>query len=391
VPRRILAINWQDLRNPQSGGAEVHLHEILSRLGQWGHEVTLLCCGFKGAAKEEEYDHIRVVRHGERSYFNWIAPHAARRLMKERPFDLVIEDINKIPIYTPRFCRLPILAVVPHLFATTVFHEINFLLASYIYVMERPVKYYYRNIPFMVISQSTKNDLAGRGIPADMIRVVHCGIDHDVYRPDPRHEKYSDPTVTYVGRLKRYKSADHVFAAVAQLQGDFPAIRVEVIGAGDDDARLRRRASELGMSDRVHFAGFVPVEQKVEILRRSWVVVCPSLKEGWGLTNIEANACGSPVVCADVPGLRDSAIDGETGLLYPYGSIDLLAGHLRRVLTDAVLRARLAQGGVQWAAQFHWDQAARETEEIVEQVASGERYIDRLSGVLVPLKGGHAA
>lgn len=391
MARRILAINWQDLKNPQAGGAEVHLQEILSRLGQWGHEVTLLCCDFAGASREEEYDHIRVVRHGKRACFNWVAPRAARRLMKERAFDLVVEDINKIPIYTPRFCPLPILAVVPHLFATTVFHEINFLLASYIYIMERPVKHYYRNVPFMVISQSTKDDLVARGIPADIIRVVHCGIDHDVYCPDPRQEKYPEPTVTYVGRLKRYKSVDHLFAAVALLRGDFPSIRVEVIGAGDDEGRLRRRSAELGVSERVHFTGFVPVEEKVEVLRRSWVVVCPSLKEGWGLTNIEANACGTPVVCADVPGLRDSAVDGQTGLLYAYGRIDLLAGHLRRVLSDAALRARLAQGGLQWSGQFHWEQAAREAEAIVEQVASGERWIDRTTGAQAALKGGHAS
>ncbi|MBI5868525.1 MAG: glycosyltransferase family 4 protein [candidate division Zixibacteria bacterium] len=319
MPRRILAINWQDLKNPQGGGAEVHLHEIISRLGQWGHDVTLLCCGFDGAPVEERYDHIRVVRRGKRADFNLVAPFAARELMKRERFDIVIEDINKIPIYTPLFSSPPILAVVPHLFATTVFHEINFLLASYIYFMEFPVKWFYRNTPFMVISESTKGDLVARGIPRDMIRVVHCGIDHAVYCPDARFEKTPEPTITYVGRLKRYKSVDHIFAALPLILKDFPNVRVEVIGTGDDDGRLRQRAEELGVADRVTFAGYVPVTQKVETLRRSWVVVCPSLKEGWGLTNIEANACGAPVVCANVPGLRDSAIDGETGLLYPYG------------------------------------------------------------------------
>lgn len=387
MPRRILAINWQDLKNPQGGGAEVHLQEILSRLGRWGHEVTLLCCGFEGAPAEEHYDHIRIVRRGRRANFNWIAPRAARRLMREQQFDLVLEDINKIPIYTPLFCKLPILAVVPHLFATTVFHEINFVLATYIYWMEWPVKRFYRNTPFMVISESTKGDLAARGIPVDMIRVVHCGIDHEVYCPDSTIEKSAEPTITYVGRLKRYKSVDHIFDALRTIIKDFPPVRVEVIGAGDDDGRLRRRAAELGVADRVHFAGWVPVARKVEMLRRSWVVVCPSLKEGWGLTNIEANACGAPVVCANVPGLRDSAIDEETGLLYPYGDISALANRLSRVLGDAGLRQRLTEGGLRWANRFHWDQAARETEQIVEAVASGERHIDHPAGARVPAGG----
>lgn len=375
MPLRILAINWQDLKNPLSGGAEVHLQELLSRLAGWGHEVTFLCSGFPGGSAAEEYDGIRFIRQGSRQTFNWTAPGAAKRLMRDERFDVVIEDINKIPIYTPRFCSIPILAVVPHLFATTVFHEINAVLASYIYMMEKPVPRYYRNIPFMVISESTKKDLVGRGIPANQIRVVHCGIDHQMYRTDPLHEKTPDPSVTYVGRLKKYKSVDHMFDAAARIQDEFPKLTLTVVGSGDDDGRLRQRAVALGVANRVRFAGYVAADRKVEILRSSWVVVCPSLKEGWGLTNIEANACGTPVVCADVPGLRDSAVDGKTALLYPYGDIDALADRLRRMLSDDALRESLTIGGLEWAEGFHWDEAARETESILERVAQGETRI----------------
>ena len=150
---------------------------------------------------------------------------------------------------------------------------------------------------------------------------------------------------------------------------------MQVVGSGDDMERLRKRAVELRVADRIRFAGYVSAERKVELLRQSWVVVCPSLKEGWGLTNIEANACGTPVVCADVPGLRDSARDGVTGLLYPHGDVAALADCLRRVLSDAELRGNLAVGGLEWAERFHWDEAARETETILERVAAGQRRI----------------
>jgi glycosyltransferase involved in cell wall biosynthesis len=249
-------------------------------------------------------------------------------------------------------------------------------MASYIYLMERPVQHYYRKIPFMVISESTAEDLAARGIPRDLIRVVHCGIDHQVYRPDPAQDRFAEPTLTYVGRLKRYKSVDHLFAAAAMIQPEFPDLAVHVVGAGDDEKRLRERAIDLKVADRVRFAGFVPTARKVELLRRSWAVACPSLKEGWGLTNIEANACGTPVVCADVPGLRDSARDGETGLLYPHGDIPAFASCLRRVLGDASLRESLATGGLEWAENFHWDEAARETEELLVRVARGETRVN---------------
>ncbi|MEW5875940.1 MAG: glycosyltransferase family 4 protein [Candidatus Zixiibacteriota bacterium] len=378
---RILAINWQDRRNPLAGGAEVHLHELLERLAAWGHDITLLCCGYDAAPPDERVDGLRIVRRGSRMTFNWTAPRAARRLLAEHDYDVVLEDINKIPFYTPRFCKRPILAVVPHLFATTVFHEINTVMASYIYLMERPVQYYYRQTPFMVISESTASDLVARGISRDLIRVVHCGIDHQVYRPDTSQPRFAEPTLTYVGRLKRYKSVDHLFAAAALIQSEFPNLVIHVVGAGDDDNRLRERAVELGVAERVRFAGFVPTEQKVELLRRSWAVVCPSLKEGWGLTNIEANACGTPVVCADVPGLRDSARDGKTGLLYPHGDIPAFAACLRRVLGDSALRESLAVGGLEWAENFHWDEAAREAEEILGRVARGDRCINNPEAV----------
>lgn len=377
MPLRILAINWQDLKNPLAGGAEVHLQELLTRLARWGHEITLLCCQFDGAPESETIDGIKIVRRGRRATFNWAAPRAAKQLMASHRYDVVIEDINKIPIYTPRFSTVPILAIVPHLFATTVFHEINMVMASYIYMMERPVRRYYRDVPFMVISESTRDDLAARGISRDLIRVVHCGIDHQIYRPDQPQAKFEEPALTYVGRLKKYKSVDHLFAAVAMIQPDFPTIAIEVVGSGDDEHRLRQRAVALGVASRVRFAGYVPTDRKVELLRRSWAVVCPSLKEGWGLTNIEANACGTPVVCADVPGLRDSAREGESALLYPYGDIAALADRLRRIISDDGLREKLTLGGIQWAENFHWEEAARETELILGRVAKGEKFIGR--------------
>jgi len=132
---------------------------------------------------------------------------------------------------------------------------------------------------------------------------------------------------------------------------------------------------ELGVAARVRFAGYVSTERKVELLRKSWAVVCPSLKEGWGLTNIEANACGTPVVCADVPGLRDSARDGKSALLYPHGDISALAHRLKKIIADDDLRESLTLGGIEWAENFHWEEAARETELILNRVAKGEKRI----------------
>ncbi|HUU47068.1 MAG TPA: glycosyltransferase family 4 protein [Acidobacteriota bacterium] len=357
----------------------MHLHEILARLGAQGHTATLLCCRFPGAPEREEYDNITVIRRGGRNTFNWSVPGAVRQLFAENSYDVVIDDINKIPFYSHRFAPVPVLAIVHHLFGTAIFREVNPLFAGYVYFMESLIPRFYRSVPVMVVSESTRDDLVGRGMDPALIRVVHNGIDHDLYRPGAPEQKEAHPLIVYVGRLKRYKSIDHLFAAAARIRATFPNLAIQILGAGDDQPRLEKAAASLGVAGCVHFAGFISFERKIEILQRAWVVVCPSLKEGWGLTNIEANACGTPVVCADVPGLRDSARDGRTGLLYPYGDIGVLAERLKRMLNDADLRRSLRAGGLEWAARFNWDRAARATEAILETVARGNPRIGTMT------------
>jgi glycosyltransferase involved in cell wall biosynthesis len=163
--------------------------------------------------------------------------------------------------------------------------------------------------------------------------------------------------------------------AMSKLIGEFPTLTAHIVGSGGDEKRLRKIAEQLGINDRVTFHGFMTLESKIDNVRRSWVVVCPSIKEGWGLTNIEANACGTPVICADVPGLRDSARHDQTGLLYPYGDILALTERIRRMIDNSDLRHRLVRGALEWAGRFSWDRAADETEALLEQIVSGDRNI----------------
>ena len=370
----ILALNWEDLSNPQAGGAEVHLQEILKRIAARGHRVTLLCSGFAGCKPTEEVEGIRVVRKGSRFNFNFVVPFALARLLREESWDLLMEDINKIPFFSPLFHRLPTLVVIPHLFADSVFKEINFVLGTYIYLSEKPIPWLYRGLKFMVISESTKQDLVKRGIPPDDVAVIHCGIDHDLYRPDQSVAKEPNPTVIYLGRLKKYKSIDHLILAFSKILDRLPQARLVVVGEGDYKTQLMSLAKRLNLGEKVEFPGFVDRSEKVRRLQRSWVAVYPSLKEGWGLTNIEANACGTPVIASNVPGLKDSVVHGETGLLFEYGNIEQLADYLMRILSDASYREELSRGGLKWAQTFDWDQAADQTFDLIQEaVARGRR------------------
>ncbi len=364
----ILALNWNDLKNPFAGGAEVHLEELLRRLVMYGHTVTLFCSGWSDCVPEETIKGVRIIRRGNRYSFNLIAPGHLRRLVREERFDILIEDINKIPFYTPLYLKMKRLIVIPHLFATTVFRETNFVLGSYIYLAERPMVPVYRRHKFNVISESTADDMAARGVPRENISIVHCGIDRELYAHDPSVAKYEQPTILYLGRIKKYKSVQHLISALVRVKGKVPEARLMVVGNGDYTDNLKSLADSLGVGADVEFPGFVSQQEKVDRMRRAHVAVLPSPKEGWGLTNIESSSVGTAVVAANSPGLRDSVNDGVSGFLYPYGDIEALAGKLVTVLKDADVRRKLEQGGLKWAERFSWDHAARKFEEILVEI-----------------------
>jgi glycosyltransferase involved in cell wall biosynthesis len=370
---KILTLNWQDPKNPMGGGAEIHIWENLKRFANWGHEVTLLCSDFEGGGTEDFYDGVRVVRKGKRFNFNYVAPGMVKRELKNQNYDILLDDINKIPFYTPRYVNIPVLAIIPHLFATTVFREINFVMATYIFLMEQPLKYVYKNCPYCVISESTKTDLIKRGIDKDRITVIECGIDENAYNNDKSVGKYKTPTALYLGRIKKYKSVQHLLEAWPLVLKETPEAKLQVVGNGDYLDKLKELAKKLEIEASVEFPGFVSQESKVERYRRSWCNVYPSPKEGWGLTNIEANACGTPAVAANVPGLRDSVSDGKSGLLFEYGNINELASKILKIFQDEKTRDELNKGALKWAGKFNWDDSARKMLSLIEKIVKSSK------------------
>lgn len=369
---KILVINWQDIKNPLGGGAEVHLHEIFSRIARMGHEVTLYCSSFPGAPAEEVIDGIRVIRQGGRETFNFYVPFAYLTRFRHEHFDIVIDDLNKIPFFTPLYVRKPLIAIAHHLFDRSIFLEASFPVASYVYWMERLALWMYRraNIPFMVVSPSTQEEFLRRGYDIKSLPIIYNCVDHTRYKAGGT--KSPQPLIGYFGRLKKYKSVDHLLQAIPSLRKAIPELQVAIIGEGDDRPRLEALSKELGLEGCVKFTGFVSEDEKVKLLQQMWVKVAPSSKEGWGLTVLEANACGTPVVASNVPGLRDAIKDNETGLLYEFGNVPELTGKLLRVLNDGELRNRLASNALQFSKQFDWDVVARITVEELRKTMSNE-------------------
>ncbi|HXB25314.1 MAG TPA: glycosyltransferase family 4 protein [Gemmatimonadaceae bacterium] len=358
---RIVVINWQDRENPQAGGAETHLHELFGRLVGYGHEVSLVCAGWRGAAPRAELDGIQVYRVGTRHTYPLHARRHYESLFPPGSHDILVEDLNKIPLATPHWKAPPVVGLVHHLFGLTAFRELAAPLASAVWLAERPLPLIYRNVPFQAVSESTASDLVARGIRRENVTVIFQGVDTGWYTPCDT-ERTTEPRFAYLGRLKRYKGVHLVIRAFAEVRQRYPAATLDIAGAGDYRPKLERLTSSLDLGESVRFLGRVSEREKLALLRRSWALLFASPKEGWGITNLEAAACGTPVVASNSPGIRESVIDGKTGYLVPHGDIHALADALGRFAGEPGLVRMMGANGRKFAETFTWDRAATETE-----------------------------
>ena len=370
---RLLVTNWQDRLNPQSGGAEIHLHEVFGRLAARGHQVTLLVSSWPGAPSRLQIDGMDVHRVGGRYTFSLFAPRYYRRRLRNLGFDLFVEDLNKVPLFAPYWAREPVTLVVHHLFGTTAFQEASLPLAAATWMLEKPLPVVYRKAPIVAVSRSTADDLQQRGFNANLIEVIPNGVDLGFYAPAATHAKAATPLVLYLGRLKRYKRVDLIIRAFARIWPAHRQARLIIAGQGDARPGLEELAKELGVSDAVTFAGFVTEEQKRDFFRAAWVHMLTSSKEGWGITNIEAAACGTPTIASDAPGLRDSVTHGVTGFLVPHGDVTALATRLQEVIDNPELRSQLSQQALSFAQRFAWDATAERMEAFLAKAQKSAR------------------
>jgi glycosyltransferase involved in cell wall biosynthesis len=367
----ILLVNWQDRANPYAGGAEIHLFEIFSRLAAQGHRIRLVCSGWKGAPVRATLDGIDIERRGGRHSFALLGPGAVGRAIQVEQPDILVEDINKLPLYLTLRVQTPVCAIVPHLFGTTAFAEASWPMAAAVWASEKPLARVYRRAGFHAISESTRDDLVARGVAPNRVRVIHPGVDSRRFTPGPAGRRSTAPNFLYVGRLKRYKGIGIAIEALALARRQRPDLRFEIAGTGDHRGELERLVSRLGLEKAVTFHGFVSEERKIDLMRWTWANVFPSPKEGWGITVIEAAACGTPSLASDSPGLRDSVRHGETGFLVPHGDVTALASRMLEVANAPLLVTRLGDRARRFAEGLTWDRTAAETLRHLTDIIAG--------------------
>jgi glycosyltransferase involved in cell wall biosynthesis len=321
---KILMLSWRSPGHPQGGGAEGLTQEILKRAVERGHEVTWFSAMWPGAAPTEEVDGVRVVREGAQ----WSVHLRAWRWLRTRrgDFDLVVDQINTIPFFTPFY--VPAAQRRMYIFQTA--REFWWrqtpglfkLIAPIGYVAEPLYLRVYRRTKAITISASTRDELAGLGLrPAaiDIIPMANTFASSAELAP-----KVGPLRVIVVGRLEPAKHVEEAIDAFAALQERVPEAALDIAGSGAPAyrAQLEEQIARLGLRD-VTFHGRVDEGVKHELMAAAHVHVFCSHREGWGLTVTEAAALGTPSAGYDVPGVRDSI--GDVRLLAPRGDAEAIA------------------------------------------------------------------
>ncbi|TJZ55680.1 glycosyltransferase family 4 protein [Streptomyces piniterrae] len=353
LPRRIVFLARRDLDNPAAGGSELLVDRIAEGLAGHGHQVTLLCGGpaspelaapqQPGGVTARGY---RVVSAGGDAGHFLRAPRQLARRVGD--CDLLVEVCNGMPYLAPLWHRGPTLCLVNHVH--TDLWQMRYPAPAA--RLGRRLEHWalagtHRRNLMVAVSGSTASALHGLGVDPDRIRLVYNGVEE----PGPLVPKAPEPLFLAMGRLVEYKRIDlllRLWERVRPVTGG----RLVIVGDGPERARLTAMAGP-----DVTFTGHISEQHKHQLLCSAWMLLHPSLVEGWGLVVMEAAARRTPAVGFDIPGLRDSVEDGVTGLLARGESS--FAAHWCTLALSAHRRDALGAAAERRAARFRWSHTVR--------------------------------
>lgn len=229
-------------------------------------------------------------------------------------------------------------------------------------------------------SHCTKQDaLQLYRLPADRVRVVHLGVDArfkpiDIISASSVEECYQLPGrfILAVSTIEPRKNLLVLLEAYQALRQRHPDIQLVIAGKrGWHSEPFFERLQALGLSDAVRLLGFVPDGDLPALYSLAEVFAFPSLYEGFGLPVLEAMACGTPVICSNTSSLPEVA--GEAALQIAPADVQEWARALEQIVSDSALRASLRERGLKQAARFTWENTARQTYSIYQEVYAAHR------------------
>lgn len=354
---KILIFNWRDTKHIFAGGAEVYVHELAKRWVRDGNLVTIFSGNDNKSPEYENFDGIHIFRRGG-TYTVYLFA-AVYYLLKFRgKYDVIIDCENGIPFFTPLFAKEQVILLIFHVHQEVFKKYLVFPLNRFAAFLEKKVMpFLYKQKQIVTISDSSRNEILQLGFTnAKNINIIRCGVSGDI---KPTAKKTTYPSFLYLGRLKQYKNIDTAINSFAEIVKKYKKARLSIVGGGEYYYKLQKLVDNLGLGNSVTFYGRVSEGKKVKMLSQHWALIQPSEVEGWGISVIEANAAGTPVVASQVNGLKDSVIEGTTGFLAEKQNIRSFASAMHLLIDNKLLRTQLAENALTWSKNFNWDISAK--------------------------------
>lgn len=358
--RRVLLLNWRDSTHPEGGGSERYVENVARKLAEDGRDVTLLCAAHNGHRGRELRDGVTYLHLGGRLtvYLRGILHVLSHR------YDVIIDVQNGVPFWTRPFTTGRVIVLVHHVHREVWPLAVGALAARIGWFLESQVApVAYRRCHYVTVSDTTRRELIDIGVDAHRISVVHNGTEAWSFPDAPKAPR---PRLCVVGRLVPHKQVEDAVTALADLPEEMAA-DLHIIGRGYWEPVIKEHALRLGVADQVHFHGYVDDTTKHQLLSSSWVHLCPSLKEGWGLVCIEAGRHGVPTVAyRHAGGVVESVLDGDTGLLAQ--DRNEFGKAVRWLIENDDERDRLGRTAREFARNFSWESTAKSFARVLDDV-----------------------
>lgn len=369
----ILILSWRGPGHPHAGGAEESTQQHAKGWVRAGHQVTLFTSYYPKAKQEEIIDGVKIKRYGSQIFgvhwkaFKWFV------FKRSEKYDLVIDQFHGIPFFTPLYVRGKKLAFI-HEVTKEVWSlnpwpwPFNLIPAFFGRVLEPLIfKLFYKKVPFMTVSQSTRKDLVKYGIPEGNIYVIHNGLDILKVKSCPKETK----TLIFLGALSKDKGIEDVLRAFSLINKTAAGFQFWIVGKGESNylQTLKSSAQKLKIDEKTKFWGYVNEQKKYHLLARASILINPSVREGWGLVVLEAAAMGTPAVGYDVAGLRDSILDDITGVLCDPNP-NACAEAVLSLSNDREKYQKFQQNCISWSKKFNWEKSSKESLKLIEKLVN---------------------
>lgn len=363
---RLVWFTWKDIRNPLAGGAEAVSHNLASRLVKAGHEVVLLTAGFKGSQPTEEIEGYKVVRCGGRWTVYWYAWRYYRRNLQGWP-DAVIEEINTVPFFTALYVKNAKRYLLFHQLCREIwFYQMFFPLNVIGYLLEPIYLRALSKSTVITISNSTKNDLIKYGFDSKKISTISLGLVIAPINDVGAVKKYESPTLLSLGAIRPMKRPLDQVKAFECAKRHVPDLKLKIAGAGSGEyfGKMMQAIKDSPYADDIEYLGRVDEETKIELMRKCWLIMVTSVKEGWGLIVTEANSQGTPAVVYNVDGLCDAVKPG-TGMISKANTPQGLSECVVEMLQHPDQYAVTQKAAWEWSRTITFERSAKELLEII--------------------------